>query len=51
MVGTQQDTPLGFWDKRIEYQISKNRTVQKIRNDLIKEQLRYKNKTRKQKSK
>ena len=51
MVGIQQNSPLEFWDKRIEYQIKKNRTVQKIRNDFSKERLKHKNKNGKQKNK
>lgn len=49
MVGIQQESPLEFWDKRVQYKISKNKSVQKIREDLIKERLRYVNKIRKQK--
>jgi len=47
MVGTQQDSPLLFWDKRIEYLIEKNKSVQKIRNELVKERAKYLNKKRK----
>lgn len=51
MVGIQQDSPLESWDKRVEYHINKNKTVQKNRRDLMKERLRYIKGTRNQKSK
>jgi len=47
MVGTQQDSPLLFWDKRIEYLIEKNKSIQKIRDKLTKERAKFINRKRK----
>ena len=37
MTGIKQDFPLDFWDKRILHKIGKNKIIQKMRKDLIKE--------------
>ena len=49
MVGSHQTSPLEFWDKRIQYKIQKNKGIQKMRNDIIKERQRHLNEKRKQK--
>lgn len=48
MVGIQQESPLEFWDKRVQYKIRKNKSVQRIRKGLIRERQKHENKIRKQ---